>query len=378
MKHLALKVIVTFVCLLCLSSGKRDQEGVKRRPENWRNIVNNAIKKASEYERKIKTVLRSVNNLDKKLKLLDIFSEYSEVLEKVINNYPVCVAEAQDAHNILHNCKTTVPALCSPPNVSIKIAEECVDEKTSSFVRFLRCTSKNGDSYKCYVDIKPKIPGKCKVIAKLSGTVTKLKDTCLDEKVIGSYGSCLAVIRNDVPTILNDCFGSSNTPSTPVEGKTVFVEGEEVVEQTESFNTESNELTINVPAHGDRVATTVIIGEDSIVTSYDQYCVLSNEHEEFVKPATSRSSDTTNFVETSDVETIYTFNVVEEDINDTEKDELSDSFKNLCGNKPIKKSSKIVVDENTFNDLGVFDPSIFENSNRNLDATQRARGVEVM
>ena len=360
------------VFLLCLSSGKKNQEGDKRKSK----IVKKAIKKASDIEKKIMNVLESVKNLDKKSQS-EIFSEYSEVMEKVIDNFPNCVAEAQNAYAILQNCKTTVPSLCSPPNVSIKIAEECVDEKTSSFVRFLRCTSRNVDSYKCYVDNKPKISKKCKAIAKLSDYVTKRKDACLDYNIIGSYGSCLAVIKNDVPTILNDCFGSSGTSSEPVESKTVFVEGDEVVEQTESFNTETNELTISVPAHGDRVANTVIIGEDSVVTSYDQYCVLTNEHEDFVKPATSRSSDATNFVETGDVETVYTFNIVEDDINDTEKDELSDSFKNLCGNKPIKKSSKVVVDEDTFNDLGVFDPATLDPSNRILQATSRQRGVEV-
>ena len=107
---------------------------------------------------------------------------------------------------------------------------------------------------------------------------------------------------------------------------------------------------------------------------------MSNEHEEFVKPATSRSSESnsTNFVETGDVETVYAFNVVEDDLNDTEKDGLSDGFKNLCGGKPIKKSSKVVVDESTFNDLGVFDPAILESSNSILKATTRARGVEVI
>ena len=366
---------MTLLCLLSSSSGKRDKEGVKRRPDNWRKIVNNAIKKASEFEKRIKNVIRSVKNLDKKSKQLDIFSEYSQVMEKVIDNYPDCAAEAQGAYSILQNCKTTVPALCSPPNVSIKKAEECVDEKTSSFVRFLRCISGGEDSYKCYVNIKPKIPKQCKAIAKLSDEVTKRENTCLNSNVTGSFGSCLAVIKNDVPTILNDCFGSSDT--SQVEGKTVFVEGDEIIEQTESFNTETNELTISVPAHGDRVASTVIIGEDSIVTSYDQYCVLSNEHEEFVKPATSRSSDSTSFVESGDVEIVYAFNVVEDDINDMEKAELSDGFKNLCGDKPIKKSSKVVIDEGTFNDLGVFDPSILETSNRILQVNTRASGVEV-
>ena len=116
-----------------------------------------------------------------------------------------------------------------------------------------------------------------------------------------------------------------------------------------------------------------------MLTSYDQYCVLSNEHEEFVKPATSRSSesDSTTFVETGDVETVYAFNVVDDDLSDTEKDGLSDGFKNLCGGKPIKKSSKVVVDESTFNGLGVFDPLILESSNRILEATTRTRGVEV-
>ena len=136
-----LHLFVIFVCLLCLSSGKKDQEGDKRKSK----IVKKAIKKASEIEKKILNVLESVKNLDKKSHS-EIFSEYSEVMEKVINNFPKCTAEAQNAYNILQNCKTTVPSLCSPPNVSIKIAEECIDEKTSSFVRFLKCISESEQS----------------------------------------------------------------------------------------------------------------------------------------------------------------------------------------------------------------------------------------
>ena len=113
-------------------------------------------------------------------KQLDFFSEYSEVLGNVVDNYPECAEQAKNANDILKNCKTTVPALCSPPDISIKKAEECVDEKSSSFIRFLRCTSTHVDSYKCYDDIRPKIPGKCKAIAGLSRKVTEINDTCLD------------------------------------------------------------------------------------------------------------------------------------------------------------------------------------------------------
>ena len=54
-----LRIVVTLVCLLSLSSGNKGQEGDKGRPENWRKVVNKAIKRASEVEKKIKNVLKS-------------------------------------------------------------------------------------------------------------------------------------------------------------------------------------------------------------------------------------------------------------------------------------------------------------------------------
>ena len=242
-----LRIVVTLVCLLSLSSGKKGQEGDKGRPENWRKVVNKAIKRASEVEKKIKNVLKSVKSLDKKSKQLDVFSEYSEVLGNVVDDYPECAEQAKNANDILKNCKTTVPVLCSPPDISIKKAEECVDEKSSSFIRFLRCTSTHVDSYKCYVDIRPKIPGKCKAIARLSGKLTEIKDTCLDNAVPGSFGDCFKVVKKDVPTILNNCLGSSDTSSAPVESKTVFVEGDEVCyERTQTIVGDKPEETCSL------------------------------------------------------------------------------------------------------------------------------------
>ena len=124
-----------------------------------------------------------------------------------------------------------------------------------------------------------------------------------------------------------------------------------MVEQKESFNPDTKELTLSVPAHGNNVALTAIIGVDQMVTSYDNYCVLGDPPSDFTTEVNenSASSDEANEVDPDSVEKVYTFNVVEEELTDTEKAELPESFQTACKDKPIQKSKNIVVDEATFN-----------------------------
>ena len=75
------------------------------------------------------------------------------------------------------------------------------------------------------------------------------------------------------------------------------------MEQTESYNPDTNELTLSVPAHGTNVALTAIIGEESMVTSYDNYCVVGEPPANHTN-SVSESSNSTDEADELDSTTI--------------------------------------------------------------------------
>ena len=129
------------------------------------------------------------------------------------------------------------------------------------------------------------------------------------------------------------------------------MDGDEVVEQKESYNPEVQELTMSVPAHGKNVALKAIIGVDKMVTSYDNYCVVGDPPANFTPEVSERSQSTDNLDEfdPESVQKVYSFNVVEGELTDAERAELPETFQTACKDKPIQKTLRIVVDEATFN-----------------------------
>ena len=110
-------------------------------------------------------------------------------------------------------------------------------------------------------------------------------------------------------------------------------------------------MSLFVPAHGSNVALTAIIGEESMVTSFDNYCVVGDppaNHTNSVSEG-SNSTDDADEVNGSDIVKVYYLNVVEGEMSEDERDALPDSFKTACQGKPIQKTKKVVVDEATFN-----------------------------
>ena len=83
--------------------------------------------------------------------------------------------------------------------------------------------------------------------------------------------TCVREIKNTTETP-----SASDTANDVIETKTIFTEGDEVVEQSESYNPDTNEVALSVPAHGSNVALTAIIGEESMVTAFDNYCVVGD------------------------------------------------------------------------------------------------------
>ena len=174
----------------------------------------------------------------------------------------------------------------------------------------------------------------------------------------------MSYIKENISTVVSDCFDQIITPpvtTTPAEPTvteepanatketiTIFTEGDEVFEQKESFDPESKELTLSVPAHGGNVALKAIIGVDKMITSYDNYCVFGDPPADHTTEVSERSTDNVDEVNSESVVKIYSFNLVEGEMTEAERAELPESFKTACKDKPILKTARIVVDENTF------------------------------
>ena len=137
-----------------------------------------------------------------------------------------------------------------------------------------------------------------------------------------------------------------------------------MVEQTQSYNPNTKELTVNVPAHSDREAITVIYGETSMVTSYTAYCIMGDAPADFdTSTYNNPQSESPAPLDSSNVESVFIFNVVGEgEMTDDEKENLPESFKSLCGSKPVFTSSKVVVDEDTFLQSNFFNNSLLESA----------------
>ena len=171
----------------------------------------------------------------------------------------------------------------------------------------------------------------------------------IKENVSTDISECLDVGTTTVPTTIPTTTPNP-TSSPPIETKTIFTEGDEVVEQKESYNPDTKELTLSVPAHGNNVALTAIIGVDQMVTSYDNYCVLGDPPADHTTEVNENSSSGDEAeVDPDSVDKVYTFNVVEGELTDAERAALPESFQTACKDKPIQKSKKIVVDEATYN-----------------------------
>ena len=137
-----------------------------------------------------------------------------------------------------------------------------------------------------------------------------------------------------------------------------------MVEQTQSYNPNTKELTVNVPAHSDREAITVIYGETSMVTSYTAYCIMGDTPADFdTSTYNNPQSESPAPLDSSNVESVFIFNVVGEgEMTDDEKENLPESFKSLCGSKPVFNSSKVIVDEATFLQSNFFNNSLLESA----------------
>ena len=157
----------------------------------------------------------------------------------------------------------------------------------------------------------------------------------------------------------------TTSQSSKVNSTTVFVEGDVVVEQIESYDPNTKELSVSVPAHMDREAITMIYGETLMVTAFNAYCIIGDRPDDF-NTSFYETPKTKNLtpLNSSDVQSVYIFNVIddEKEMTDDEKESLPESFKTLCESKIISKSSRSNVNETVFEHSDIFNETLLDSA----------------
>ena len=316
-----------------------------------------AFKKATYLLILMDQLEKNLNDIESS-KDLTYFSKYSNLLGLVTDNGQHCTLSAKSAFSFVSKCPTTIAELCLKPILPQNDIRKC----KQSFKKFMACTNeKNADLLTCFKMTRPKFPMVCDNLSQVALNVELARKQCYNPETIGSFSNCKEFVKNEVPSIIGDCIQFS---SRGEEIKTFFVEGNEVVEQTKSYNSVNKELFIHVPAHADRVAVDIIIGETKMITSHQRYCTFGEAPEHFnisayenPRKRNLKASTPSLALNSSSVASGYYFDFVDGYLTDEEKDSLPKSFRYLCGNKPIKQTRKCIVDKQSFNSFNIFNGS---------------------
>ena len=170
----------------------------------------NDYKKASGYSRNIKRAQIQLNQINKKSEKLQTFESFSRILGTVTDNGTSCTQEAQEGYKFLQNCSISVPDICTTTGFDVSEADTCIDENK----QFLACANnKNKQLCDCYNDFAPKFEPQCDAIVDISKNITDQKKICLNSEVTGSFSNCMQFVKNDVPTIQEDCIKCTSVPS---------------------------------------------------------------------------------------------------------------------------------------------------------------------
>ena len=168
-------------------------------------------KKAVEYKKKIDRVVKFVKQLEKKSTNLSPIKNYTELFGLATDNGTTCTPEAKDAYKFLQSCSETIPTLCGPPEISIKEAEECTNDTTSSFAKFAKCaTKKKPGLCECYTDFDKQFSTNCEAFVDKTSEVTDSRKLCMNSNVNRSFSNCMHFIKTEVPMILEKCLPEEN------------------------------------------------------------------------------------------------------------------------------------------------------------------------
>ena len=128
------------------------------------------------------------------------------------------------------------------------------------------------------------------------------------------------------------------------------------MEQKESYDPSTGDVTLTVPAHGDNVAVTVLIAGPSntrstsfgMVTSFDDYCLVGEAPTDFSTSSYTNPSESDEF--TNSTQKSHHLNVVGADLTEQERSSLPASFLAVCKDKPIKRATKVETTEENFDE----------------------------
>ena len=321
---------------------KEKRKKITLNPRNTSDCTEKNITKEMNWKKQYKYIKIIYEQLSNKANKVEIFSNYSDLLGEMTKNGTSCGQQIIAAYTYLSNCPSTVSKACDVSNFSSAYdqAKKCQEEGVVTCSKF---------------------PSECKLTEKYGELREKRKEECLNRSSSGSFISCMNYVKSNLNTDILTCVREiKNTTETPsasdtandvIETKTIFTEGDEVVEQSESYNPDTNEVTLSVPAHGSNVALTAIIGEESMVTAFDNYCVVGDPPANHTNSVSedSNSTDEAEEIDSNTIVKVYYLNVVEGEMTEAERDALPESFKTACKDKPIQKTKKVVVDEATFN-----------------------------
>ena len=154
-----------------------------------------------------------------------------------------------------------------------------------------------------------------------------------------------------------------------IDRKTVRTEGDEVIIEESSYNPNTKELTIGVPSHGNREAATFIIGEIVTCIVYPQECLVSDttqSDQDLLNGAENTGDGNTDIVELkeTDLDNSYSFSIVLRVLSEEDIAQLPKSIQDACKGKTVRRTTSIVVDEETFNNTDTFiDGTSFDGCN---------------
>ena len=196
---------------------------------------------------------------------------------------------------------------------------------------------------------------------------------CNDNCVYGREGEeyegleyCFHKSPEHSNTVIKDdeCGAAASTTTSlpvstrpPISINILYSENGGLVEQENSFDLESNEATLFVPAHGNLSSVDLIISPTKMVLSEPFHCKVASVMEDVsvwdmpLKASDVASKTNNSIVSESEERVVYGLQLNEGDLSEEEKEELSEGMKMKCENKKIVRTSVQEVDEDTFNRL---------------------------
>ena len=151
-----------------------------------------------------------------------------------------------------------------------------------------------------------------------------------------------------------------------VKTKSLRMEGDTIIVQENSYNPDTREYTMKVPAHGDRVAVTIIIGEQKMATVFNEYCIVTTPPADFSVAGVGggETPDDVKEIDGSDLIIEYSFDQDAGELSSEERENLPLSVQVACANKLIRNTDTKPADESTFNE-GIIQMNSASRNSRN-------------